>query len=357
MKKILIFILSVFLTGNLFAQKMPVSGVTDNDCKAFSKNYEKIYKQLDFLDKGPADYTAKKYAKYETMLEGYGISGPNRVAKVAVINYCLGIFIAEEEMLADPTMAAMIKKMGELPTAQMKKQLDAKDFETVERNKKTLQPVMKYLKGSQGMFSDDSDDDDEDSVSAWEQEMAEKAKKEKEKQEAELAQAKAEYKANLDYAKKLKKKLTSSKTDDGMLYKEMDKKRSSKYKLVMSSDNMTASKFSDEQKFVISYDSDYYRGEIEFIAETGCIVNYNFTDFMKYKGEADYADYSISEQFTLNVTKVEFYSPGNIDKEGEVVIYTKDAGVIHFWYDKTDKATLRCGGLGTVEGTHTASMP
>lgn len=349
--------LSVFLAGNLFAQKIQAVGVTDSDCKAFSNNFEKIYKQLDFLDDQTADYTAKKYAKYETMLEGCGISGPNRVAKVAVINLCLGIFVAEEEIQSDPAMAAMMKKMGMDPTAQLKQQIDAKDFETINKNKKLFQPVIKYLKGSQGMFSDDSDDNDEDPIVVWQQERAANANKEKAKQEAEIATAKAEYKANLDYAKKLKKKLTSSKTDGGMLYTEMDKKRASKYKLVMSSETMKPGKFSDEQSFVISYDSDYYRGEIVFVAETGCIVNYNFTDFMNYKGEADYADFTISEQFTLNVTKVEFYSPGNIDQEGEVVIYTKDAGVIHFWYDKTDKAVLRCGGLGTVEGTHRTSMP
>lgn len=351
MKKFIAILLTALLATSVFAQKkVDCVNVSDTDCQMYAKNYAKIFKEIPIYKENYKP--SKNGAKEDVVLEKYGITGPNRVGKVTVINQVLGTIAAAEEMEKSPD-AKMMKAMGIDPLAQMKQMLNEKDFEVVQRNYKILKPVVNYLMGLD--IQEDERDIGQDFLDEYEANMKaaeEEEKKSKAEKEAALKAAKAKYKEDLAYAKALKKTMASSKADQGMLCAEYDAKKAGKYKLVkvLSEDNYT--NFSDGHYFTIEYDNEYYKGYIELFAEYDCNVSYAFTDFNSYNNE-----YKVSDDFTLTATKVELYSASkNSDAEGEVVIYTKEAGVIHLWF-KGDKAILRCGGLGTLEGTHRVSMP
>lgn len=351
MKKLIAVVLTALLATSVFAQKkMASTGITDTDCKMYAQNCSKIFTEIPLYKE---NYKASKNGvKEEAVLEKYGITGPSRIAKVTVINQCLGIIAAAEEMEKTPD-GKMMKSMGIDPLEQMKKSVDEKDFAVVQKNYKTLKPVLNYLMGLD--TKEDEKDISQDFLDEYEANMkaAEEAeKKAKAEKEAAKKAAQAKYKEDVAYAKNLKKAMSSSKADQGMLSAEMDSKKASKYKLAKTLSDAAASKFSDGHYFTITYDNDYYSGQIELYVEKECYVEYKFTEFDKKEG-----DYKVTGEFSLTVTKVELYTPAKSEDVGEIVIYTKEAGVIHIWYDNKNNAVLRCGGLGTVKGTHRVSMP
>lgn len=148
MKKLFTVVTFLILGFMCFAQNAPKTGLTDSDVQNFAKNYSKIEKELDKLDKGwkkNSAGTIKDYAKAEAILEANGISGPDRCKKVGMIGTCYALACGEEEMggLDADTLAAL-KAMGQKdPLEPIRTQTNSDDYKVVQRNLKTLK---KYVK-------------------------------------------------------------------------------------------------------------------------------------------------------------------------------------------------------------------
>ena len=105
MKKLLILATTCAMASAAFAQNAKSAGITDTDVKSWAKNYKQI--QNEFSDAGIsldeagfsrdniATTSKQDKAKAETILQKYGIAAPNRLNKLAMINLCASLVIAE----------------------------------------------------------------------------------------------------------------------------------------------------------------------------------------------------------------------------------------------------------------------
>ena len=146
MKKIAVFILSLFMLSGISAQNVKSVGLTDSDVKNWAKNCVSIQKELekagidadeefssDMDEKGPA----------EKILQKYGISKPNSIDKYAMIIQCASILKTESQI--DEQTRALLKNMNMDPFAELKENINTKDYDTVAANSKAVLKALEDL--------------------------------------------------------------------------------------------------------------------------------------------------------------------------------------------------------------------
>ena len=142
MKKLLILATTCAMASAAFAQNAKSAGITDTDVKSWDKNYKQI--QNEFSDAGIsldeagfsrddiATTSKQDKAKAETILQKYGIAAPNRLNKLAMINQCASLVMAEANI--DANTMATLKQMGVDPFAELKQKTNQKDCKVVKAN-------------------------------------------------------------------------------------------------------------------------------------------------------------------------------------------------------------------------------
>ena len=126
MKKIIVLFSILVLVSSAFAQNPKSTGLTDSDVKSWAKNLKSIEREFDDAGISRDDVKSaskQEKAKAETILQKYGISAPNRIEKLAMINQCATLVMAENGFAGagiDPNAMAMLKTMGVDPFAELK---------------------------------------------------------------------------------------------------------------------------------------------------------------------------------------------------------------------------------------------
>ena len=146
MKKFFTFCLLAVFSAMLFAQNAKSAGVTDSDVKNWAKNLPTIVKEFDKIGVDPADSYLEAIAekeKVENVLQKNGISGPDRIAKFETIVRSAAILKIEAEL--DEDSKEMMKLMNMDPTAELKKNINQKDYDVVAANSKAVIKAMDAL--------------------------------------------------------------------------------------------------------------------------------------------------------------------------------------------------------------------
>ena len=151
MKKILIAFLAFAFAATAFAQNPKSTGLTDSDVKSWAKNLKSIEREFDDAGISRDDVKSaskQEKAKAETILQKYGISALNRIEKLAMINQCATLVMAENGVAGagiDPNAMAMLKKMNIDPFAELKANINQKDYKVVKANEKVVIAAMNGL--------------------------------------------------------------------------------------------------------------------------------------------------------------------------------------------------------------------
>lgn len=151
MKKILIAFFAFAFAATAFAQNPKSTGLTDSDVKSWAKNLKSIEREFDDAGISRDDVKSaskQEKAKAETILQKYGISAPNRIEKLAMINQCATLVMAENGVAGagiDPNAMAMLKKMNIDPFAELKANINQKDYKVVKANEKVVIAAMNGL--------------------------------------------------------------------------------------------------------------------------------------------------------------------------------------------------------------------
>ncbi|MDD6485626.1 MAG: hypothetical protein PUF61_01595 [Spirochaetales bacterium] len=143
MKKFFTFCLLAVFSAVLFAQNAKSVGVTDSDVKNWAKNLPSIIKEFDKIGIDPADSYLEaidEKEKVENVLQKNGISGPDRIAKFETIVRSAAILKIEAEL--DEDSKEMMKLMNMDPTAELKKNINQKDYDVVAANSKAVIKAM-----------------------------------------------------------------------------------------------------------------------------------------------------------------------------------------------------------------------
>lgn len=150
MKKLLLAFTALSLTTTAFAQNAKSAGITDADVKNWAKNLKAI--EIDFDNAGIsrddiAGASKQDKAKAEAILQKHGIAAPNRVNKLAMINQCATLVMAESGAVAgmDANTMAMLKQMGVDPFAELKQNTNQKDCKIVKANEKAVIAAMNRM--------------------------------------------------------------------------------------------------------------------------------------------------------------------------------------------------------------------
>ena len=400
MKKLLFALMASSLATTTFAQNAKSAGITDGDVKNWAKNLKAIERDLDEASLSRDDVASaskQEQAKADAILQKHGISAPNRVNKLVMINQCAVLVMAESGAIAgmDANTMAMLKQMGVDPFAEMRASTNQKDCKVVKANEKAIVAAMngKDWAGDQAgnttaaaapatitpankapatsanatapaqdyadyqvaqIRASDPSMTDEDAKA-----MAEMLRKQPhyaaqqaqwESQQRALAgeaqesaqSAEAEYKQAEEIAVKFRNafdEFTKSKGDCGLIYKKMDKVSAPKY----------VKKAPEKwQTIMLQVDTDV----LAFIdLKTRDKVELTFDwDEPKIKkaalGQTGYAmsDFEAIEThkiITITITNIEMYEASDKNSTArEYVISTKEGKVIHLWQKKSgDKRT------------------
>ena len=146
MKKFFTFCLLAVFSAVLFAQNAKSTGVTDSDVKNWAKNLPTIVKEFDKIGADPADSyleAINEKEEVENVLQKNGISGPDRIAKFETIVRSAAILKIEAEL--DEDSKEMMKLMNMDPTAELKKNINQKDYDVVAANSKAVLKAMDAL--------------------------------------------------------------------------------------------------------------------------------------------------------------------------------------------------------------------
>ena len=144
MKKLIVLLTILVMVSSAFAQNPKSSGLTDNDVKNWAKNLKSIEREFDDAGISRDDVKSaskQEKAKAESILQKYGISAPNRIEKLAMINQCATLVMAESGVTGagiDPNAMAMLKTMGVDPFAELKANINQKDYKVVQANSKAV---------------------------------------------------------------------------------------------------------------------------------------------------------------------------------------------------------------------------
>ncbi len=314
LKRFVVFLMCFTLVASLFAE--PAStGITDSDVKNWAKNLNSIVKELQTLGVWSGDSinaTASQKNKVDGVLNKYGISGSNCMDKFGMITSCAIVVIAASEL--DPQSAAVLKAMGMDPMAELKKNINSKDYAVVEANSKAVIKAYNNL---------DTSSIDYDTASNAAQDYAygndDLANLYSQLGTA-FAQAASEggYTAtneDTEVIKKLYDQMSKAKGDSGVIYKS--KKNGSKYKKTTPKKGC---------KLAIDYGFD---GN-EF---------YWFFDLDAKKAKLDFTWAGKTKTINYTISSVEYYflkEGSEFGGEGnEYIITTKEGPVFHM-FDEWD---------------------
>ena len=147
MKKLLFALMASSLATTTFAQNAKSAGITDGDVKNWAKNLKAIERDLDEASLSRDDVASaskQEQAKADAILQKHGISAPNRVNKLVMINQCAVLVMAESGAIAgmDANTMAMLKQMGVDPFAEMRASTNQKDCKVVKANEKAIVAAM-----------------------------------------------------------------------------------------------------------------------------------------------------------------------------------------------------------------------
>ena len=112
--------------ANSTAGNAASTNLTSSDVRNFIDNYDAIYVLMN------DDSNNMSYDDFEAELDSYGISGPDRAKKVAMIVSCESVLMYDAELQADPDTAKLLKSMGMDPIADLRAQTNEADMATVK---------------------------------------------------------------------------------------------------------------------------------------------------------------------------------------------------------------------------------
>ena len=404
MKKLLFAFTAFAVASTAFAQNAKSTGITDGDVKNWAKNLKAI--EIDFDKAGIsrddiAGASKQDQAKADAILQKHGIAAPNRVNKLAMINQCATLVLAESGNGAgiDANTMAMLKQMGVDPFAELRANTNQKDCKVVKANEKAVIAAMNGMDeaGSQAgnttagspakpqagdapankspaaaansggapiqdyadyqvaqIRASDPSMTDEDAKA-----MAEFLRKQPqyaaqqaqwEAQQGALAgeaqesakSAEAEYKKVEETAVKFRNavdEFSKSKGDCGLIYKKMDKAGAAKY--VKKAPKEWETLMLQVDTDVLAFIDVKNRNKIE--------LSFDWDEPKITKTAIGQSGYAMSDletiethkNITITVTNVEMFEAS--DKNGtarEYVISTKEGKVIHLWEKRSgDKRT------------------
>lgn len=139
MKKIAVLFTLFVMTISLFAQNAKFVGLKDSDVKNWAKNFESIQKEFEKIGVNADDtlsVSLKKKVQVESILQKYGISGPEPIQKYATINQCATILYSETQL--DEDSKALMKEYGLDLFADLKADINSKDYDVVAANSKDV---------------------------------------------------------------------------------------------------------------------------------------------------------------------------------------------------------------------------
>lgn len=137
MKKLFIALTLLTVSLTLFAQDIKSVGLTDNDVKNWAKNCVAIHKYLFEIGVNTNVLTTVKDKNdIEIILQKYGICAPNNIEKYAVILQCATILNAENKL--DEQTKAIMELTKTDPFAEVKKNINSKDYSVVKANSKAV---------------------------------------------------------------------------------------------------------------------------------------------------------------------------------------------------------------------------
>ena len=301
MKRLITLFVTLAMTFTLFAQNAKSAGLTDSDVKNWAKNYSKIEKEIEALGIDVNDVSASPAAartKAEAILEKNGISGPNPLNKYVMISMCASAIIAETEL--DEETLSFLQMFGQDPLADLKANINDKDYNVVKANKDLVIQVYNENEDKSEDFASEPEFDFSTYFSAsggfssdfsYEDEGNGKIYK--------------------DYANALSK----AKGDCGLVYKTRDEFKASDFK----KDKITATRLNIED---IYRDDFTATGAVDFNKKT---INITFT-WMEGSKKQD-------KSVKFNIKSAEVYKAVR-DRYGdatEYVITTKEGAVLHFY--------------------------
>lgn len=313
MKKLFSLLLSLIMVSGLYAQNAKSAGITDSDVKNWAKNLNPIVRELQALGVWSNDSinaSQKQKASVDGVLNKYGISGSNCIEKFGAISSCAVAVCAASEI--DAQSAAMLKAMGMDPMAELKKNLNPKDYAVVEANSKAVVKASKNLDTS-SLDNADSSAASED-YSYGDKDLADLYSRLGNAFSQAAAESESDEEVPPEHAqaiKKLYEQVSRAKGDSGYIYKT--KKSASKYKK-----------------------TNYKKGTV--ISLERYTLKWSF-DLDRKKAKLDFAWGKDKKTINYTITSVEYYYVKDGSDMGgesqEYVVTTKEGPVFHF-FDEWD---------------------
>ena len=344
MKKIFLALISLIMAFSLYAQNVKSVGLSDSDVKNWAKNLNPIVKELQALGVWTNDSinaSANQKSKIDGVLNKYGISGSNCIEKFGVISECAVVVVAASEL--DAQSAALLKAMGMDPLAELKKNINSKDYAVVEANAKAVIEAYNNLdtssyeyEASAASAGDDYSYGDDD-LSYGDEDLADFYSR-----LGKSAENVASQSSNLDmkeaneegqYVKSMYEAISKASGDSGLLYKSS--KQASKYKktsykngTIVKIDYYWDTEDKNQSKYELIFDLDKKTAEFNFDWK---VAKVDYSDFLN-----GYSVESTTKTLKYTITSVEYYylteDIGRSYGEGmEYVIKTKEGLVLHAW--------------------------
>lgn len=313
MKKLFSLLLSLIMVSGLYAQNAKSAGITDSDVKNWAKNLNPIVSELQALGVWSNDSinaSPKQKASVDGVLNKYGISGSNCIEKFGTISSCAVAVCAASEI--DAQSAAMLKAMGMDPMAELKKNLNPKDYAVVEANSKAVVKAYNNLDSS-SLDNAGSSAASED-YSYGDKDLADLYSRLGNAFSQAAAESEGDEEVPPEHAKTIKKlyeQVSRAKGDSGYIYKT--KKSASKYKK-----------------------TNYKKGTV--LSLERYTLKWSF-DLDRKKAKLDFAWGKDKKTINYTITSVEYYYVKDGSDMGgeskEYVVTTKEGPVFHF-FDEWD---------------------
>ncbi|MBP5752491.1 MAG: hypothetical protein J6W60_06505 [Treponema sp.] len=335
-KKMIAVLLCLSMGMVLFAEPKS-TGVTDSDVKNWAKNLNSIAGELskmDVWDGETINASAKQKNDVVKVLQKYGISGSNCIEKFSMISKSASVVIAESEI--DEQSAALLKKMGMDPFAELKKDINSKDYAVVKSNSKAVVKAWENLDLSS--FTAEVEEEADASLDEYYAELS--------KQSGNMLQMIAqpsidEYNSRSAKIKNAYEQLCKVKGNDGNIYKSSG--NAGKYKKA-SPDSSVNILFRIGDVLDNEYDNENdapvgMEGTINLKKKTVEVnAQWKEASFDETAARNGYVKVDVvSKKQKFTVKSIEYYGFGldgkkKADEEGEeYIITTKEGPVFHFW--------------------------
>lgn len=340
-KKMIAVLLCLSMGMVLFAEPKS-TGLTDSDVKNWAKNLNSIAGELskmDVWDGETINASAKQKNDVVKVLQKYGISGANCIDKFGMISKSAVVVIAESEI--DAQSAALLKSMGMDPFAELKKDVNSKDYAVVKANSKAVVKAWENLDISS--FTAEVEEEADASLDEYYAELS--------KQSGNMLQAIAqpsidEYNKKSASIKNAFENLCKAKGNDGYLYKSSD--NSKNYKKA-SPDSSTVIMFRIGDVLDNDYDDDKdapvgMEGTINLKKKTVEVkAQWKAASFDETAARDGYMKIDVeNKEKKFTIKSIEYYSFGldgkkQASEDGEeYIITTKEGAVFHFWVENNN---------------------